>query len=864
MANQQNKEKLVKFAKLGRFIRLSVTILCAILLLGYALSPIIVEQAIRYNLPEDVILQEFEGDLPGFSQIGISDLALDMGGNLVRLRNLSVSYDLKDISLESLSIKLAEGIAENGDDATKLFSREQLNVPSFILVELANLNRLKRIAIDHVELEDKHQHFIFENTQLLKINENNFQIITHKVADDGSEKFESLPITLSLLTDNSTNFEMNVSIDDFKLANISYLTQRDRVQLKLELTSFSLLNKLELLDKTIPFSDESSLELDWSSDLSQEQSVLELNGRLNPLKSILDSLDIELSLGAIDSYPLITNIKLTATKQEDITMSGFIDVKAPINVMFDSRPLNFQNMQLNFETRINETLSDTSSIILIHPKTRLVIEGLSIAPTEGLAAEARKLSLVSTSEQIGLKTHTEYNANFDLLSILGDTFSLHNYVDIEEITGTFAQTGNGDGEKLNFSSMAKSQFIFFKTNNSPVTTTGQLSLENLILEQLDYYIESEFNFSWKNIEQSLSSGKIQSSLVGENAIINKTSIDSFSSDAEFDLDGDKINGIGNLVLNGKTVSPFTLSFDKKNFNLSAQFNNNKLDPQILNPFLSAFGKQNKLELGILSGLGQQSTAVSFNDALALTSSLIIEDLLVSFGENTINGLNIKQEITSINPLKFDLELSIDEVNFTSGLLISNIRSDITSTSSDSIIINNLSADIFEGVLLFDLIEVEKNVVQPSLMKLSKLSLTELIFFMDVAGLYADGLLDLELPLALKGESLIVENGKFATQKPGILKYTTGELKPGDDENIGLQALRNFHYQSLDGNLSYDEKGYYRIKLHLLGSNPDLYGGYPIDFVVNLNGELSGIFRSLFLTGNFEEAVIEQAKTGQVD
>jgi hypothetical protein len=135
--------------------------------------------------------------------------------------------------------------------------------------------------------------------------------------------------------------------------------------------------------------------------------------------------------------------------------------------------------------------------------------------------------------------------------------------------------------------------------------------------------------------------------------------------------------------------------------------------------------------------------------------------------------------------------------------------------------------------------------------------------MDVAGLYAEGLLDIELPLSLENGGVIVDDGKFATQKPGILKYSTGELE-SDDENIGLKALRNFHYQSLDGTLSYDQQGSYRIKLHLLGSNPDLYDGYPIDFVVNLNGELSGIFRSLFLTGNFEEAIMEQVKTGQVD
>jgi hypothetical protein len=149
------------------------------------------------------------------------------------------------------------------------------------------------------------------------------------------------------------------------------------------------------------------------------------------------------------------------------------------------------------------------------------------------------------------------------------------------------------------------------------------------------------------------------------------------------------------------------------------------------------------------------------------------------------------------------------------------------------------------------------------MKLSSISLTELIFFMDVAGLYAEGILDIELPLSLENNGIVVDDGKFSTKKSGVLKYTTGEVE-SDDENIGLRALRNFHYESLDGTLSYAQDGGYRIKLHLLGSNPELYDGYPIDFVVNLNGELSGIFRSLFLTGNFEEAVMQQVKADQVN
>ena len=93
--------------------------------------------------------------------------------------------------------------------------------------------------------------------------------------------------------------------------------------------------------------------------------------------------------------------------------------------------------------------------------------------------------------------------------------------------------------------------------------------------------------------------------------------------------------------------------------------------------------------------------------------------------------------------------------------------------------------------------------------------------------------------------IIIKDGNFKALDKGIIKYTYTDTDSGEEENIALKALKNFHYESLDGTFSYNEEGLYHIKLHLLGSNPDLYDGYPVDFILNLRGELSGVFRSLF-------------------
>ena len=96
----------------------------------------------------------------------------------------------------------------------------------------------------------------------------------------------------------------------------------------------------------------------------------------------------------------------------------------------------------------------------------------------------------------------------------------------------------------------------------------------------------------------------------------------------------------------------------------------------------------------------------------------------------------------------------------------------------------------------------------------------------------------------------------AARGPGQLSYSSG----APAANIGLQALENFNYQSLSGTLDYGSDGGYTIGVELLGANPDLYGGYPIRFKLNLGGAMPALFRSLFVTGDFDKAIIEQLRS----
>jgi hypothetical protein len=63
--------------------------------------------------------------------------------------------------------------------------------------------------------------------------------------------------------------------------------------------------------------------------------------------------------------------------------------------------------------------------------------------------------------------------------------------------------------------------------------------------------------------------------------------------------------------------------------------------------------------------------------------------------------------------------------------------------------------------------------------------------------------------------------------------------------LALAALSNFHYTDLRITLDRGADGDTVALMQVKGSNPDFYGGYPVEFNLNVSGKLDQILdRSL--------------------
>jgi len=530
-----------------------------------------------------------------------------------------------------------------------------------------------------------------------------------------------------------------------------------------------------------------------------------------------------------------------ASVLSDITVQG-VDVKPGGAISF--------NWQYNRETNVQELLLDSQLLLsdLQHGSRSIQVSPLNDVSSSSIILPV-KVNISSSSEQFPIQARVDISTNYETGLQLGSS-----ELDIKIHTPV-----------LNIKTdLTLEDQHFTLEKGLSLISSGKLLIPELIINTPDGRLTSNFDLDWQQITPELSSGTFSIELNSATADFLEYSLDKLQLSSDFKLSAKTIAGNGELKMNQELLTPFTMAADKSSNQWKIVFDKNKLSKSLLNELLNIIGKNEKLQLSINEGEVFHGAKFSFDEKVQMESRLNVSDAVMQFGKNTINGLSVKQELDSLSPLQLKTDLSINDVQFASGLDLKNISSNIVATADDSYEIHSLEGQLFSGELSSQTIRANSDGFAETIIEIDNISLMELFFFMDIPGLYAEGKISFKIPTSLKNGTLIVRDGSFQAEEKGIIKYSTELASSEGEENIALKALENFHYQTLDGTMSYDENGFYKIKLHLLGANPELYDGYPVDFTLNLQGELPGVFRSLFVTGNFEQAVMDRVKSTDVE
>ncbi len=354
-------------------------------------------------------------------------------------------------------------------------------------------------------------------------------------------------------------------------------------------------------------------------------------------------------------------------------------------------------------------------------------------------------------------------------------------------------------------------------------------------------------------------GRLGIATTGFQAVVDGTIRDGVDFDIDGNLEsGQRFTGAGEALLGLSASLPFELGLDLDSAALDVRFSSAVLPatalPAAARPLTVALPDKLRFEGGqlVIDG-GVRLDTAGMNGALDVTG----ERLALGFGESRVDGLEFRTRIDLDDDVIGAGNLALELAELAAGLDVRALGTDIEFRNADLGLVS-LSAELLGGALSTPALRLSGGELLGTVIRWEGFDLGRLLRFVDVTGLDGVGTVDATFPVEPDDDGPSVRGGRFAARGPGQLRYSAGVPAT----NIGMQALENFQYDSLEGTVDYDSAGDYTISLDLLGRNPDLYGGHPIRFRLNLGGEMPAMFRSLFLTGDFEQGIIERLRAGE--
>lgn len=354
-------------------------------------------------------------------------------------------------------------------------------------------------------------------------------------------------------------------------------------------------------------------------------------------------------------------------------------------------------------------------------------------------------------------------------------------------------------------------------------------------------------------------GRLGFVTTGLEARIDDTRYTGIDLDLDGELrDGRRYDGAGELLIGFSGSLPFTFAADLEAVSVQAGLDQAPLPATALGDAARALALPLPKTLTFTDGRLVLNGDVDLG-ASGLTGELDVrgEALGLNLGESRVEGLDFASRVSLQDVISGKGPLTLRLARLAAGLELVAMDTAVTFSGADVGLLE-LDAELLGGKLSSPGLQLSGGELMDTLIRWEGFDLGRLLAFVDVSGLEGTGTLNAELPIVNTGGGPTVRDGGFRALGPGVLRYDTGVPAT----NIGLQALENFQYDSLEGTLAYGSDGAYTVTVDLLGRNPDLYGGHPVRFRLNLGGVMPALFRSLFVTGDFEEAIIERLRAGE--
>ena len=878
--NQETTQKRSWLKTSAKALLWVAVILFLALAVAYWTAPSWVPGQVQKFLPASVQIQDLKLKRPGLKSTQIDEAVIHFGERpqyQVKLNNVELGYSLWQQKLTSISAQSAQLIwPESSQNSAKSEPLQAIPLPTLPVPEIT----LEQITVEGLTLQS-----ITATDIVLKENINSLSLAaevkfldkTFDVATTASRSNQSLSEAQSTITQGQNTVELMANPINNKhwrfQTNGTVDIQEFYPQPGISPVNFNLAGQVNLTESPAFIKLAATSQITTTIDSHQ----LGLNSTIKEL---------------LAQYHITTNLDQTDPKYR-VTLQPQTDLE--LSYQDATSQLTLQQGQLGLDLD-NTTLSANSSM----SKLELYLD-------KPLSAEGQLAHLSSQLSITGLKgqfdspehTATSSSLDFSVATVLKlDSSSLT--VDATKGAlklGKLDYKGNNSTSDVtpsqwsfngtsmvDFSNPQSSEHRWHITSSKPLSGNLKLSNEQFVATNLN----TKFNFTQGKQSPN---GKISGTYQLTHLALQQQplKLDDIKGNLTYELSKvphgqlsfnsarykNKQIGVSNIagdvnwskrpqsfvaggvLKHNQSKVPFDYSFNLESSRHHLKIDQSSLPVSTLTSWVNILKDYPQLRFS--SGQLEIDSLDGDPIGLLFDGKIKLDNFDLNYDEFYIKNWTIEDSLTSSSKLGGTLKSHIDRIELAADIAITDV-SFLMPHTINSLVVTNLKGNLLKGTIEIPSLAIGENGVSPFIAYLKAIEIGTLLKALNSEKLMLTGRFDFTLPLNLSEKGQQITNGKFKALEEGVIKLKSDK---GKEANIAFQALENFHYKEFSGTINYNLDGDYLIELNVLGSNPELYNGFPIKLDLTLRGQLPELLYSMIVSGDMTKPILEDLKQKEV-
>ena len=880
---QETPRKNSKLRQVVKVLLWIIIVVILILGMAYWTAPSWVPNQLQKFLPTSIKLENLEFQRPGLTSTHIDKLRFHLGQEnpyIITLNDVELGYSLWQKKLTSIKAKSGHLIWPE--------SKTQPETPPFENIPLPRLP-VKEVSLDELTIEGLFiqniiasdiKFFEFETeakfSSKIQFIDKDFDIkATAKrsnetlasVSADIAQAINKVHVNATPINSEHWSFDSHGKID---LASI-YPLENPEHNAAIEAIELKLQGELD-------FQNQFSLILSSESVLYTQVNATQL-GLTSKLDELLKRYAITSNIVSLSPQYKValspnpdTHINYNKDKQQLSMESGALLLSAAnpslnATLLLEHLSLNLrhslteqmQSLDAQFRTSAQDLSASYTSpqhkmatqnvAISLSSRVNLADASLYISDAKGKLSH----NAVNYQGQNSVATISEANWIFQGQSSFNFTDQRANHQWILDSNSAVNGRLELDNEQLNANTVS-SHFNFTQDAKNPKgLITGNYKIANLSLSQQPIELTG-LTGSLQFVSDKAPTGKLTFSSAKYQS--EQIGISSISGELDWRKQADNFIALGALNHQDSKI-PFSYQFNLKNSGHNLKIKQSSLPISTITKWITIL--RDYPELSFSSGQLQVDSLDGDPVGLLFDGKLKLDRFNFNYDELYVRNWTIEDTLTTSSKLGGTFNSHIDEIELATDISITDI-SFLMPHTINSLAVTDFKGKLLKGSLEIPRLTVDDDGISPFTVLLKSIDIGALLSALNSEKLKLTGNFDFTLPLTIRENNQEIKNGSFKALSEGMILLKSEQ---GEQANIAFQALENFHYKELYGTLNYDAKGNYTIELNVLGSNPDLYNGFPIKLDLTLRGELPEMLYSMLISGDMTKPILDDLEQKQI-